>query len=71
MRETDFDEDTEIYLGMTTNEPEGYEVERLILASLDGRCWHVIAMSSRDTSSEEDRIFANLQLLMMVDGVSA
>lgn len=66
---TDLDEDTEIYLGMASIEPLEYEVERVIVASLDGQQWHVIAMSSRDTTSEEDRTYANLQLLMMADGV--
>ena len=60
----------EIYLGMSTIEPLDYEVERVILASFNGSKWHVICSSGRDTTSEEDRLFSNLGLLMMVDGVT-
>ena len=67
--DTKVDVNSEILLGLSSLETEEYEPERVIVGCLLGRNWHVICASSRDTTSEEDRTFSNLELLMMADGI--
>jgi len=62
-------ENDELYLGTIAIETDDYELERMIIASKDSRMWGCIVCSSKDTTSEEDRMFSDLQLLMMVDGI--
>ena len=68
--ETRVNLDSDVYLGETAIESLQSEMEKLIAISLDGRHWHVLACSGKDTSFEDDRKFSDFQLLMMADGIS-